>query len=115
MLRYGLGLGYDLFQSHGGRCCSHHCCHHRCCGCNTSRLTSVVEFVGWTILDGFGTFSPDGVSGVVQDVSDDTIVNVKVGARWTSGRHSMYAGWGHAITTDEWYQDIVRVEYEKRF
>jgi len=110
MLRYGVGLGYDLFKSCGGGCRQPGCGNPSC----GSTFKLVGELVGWTILEGFGTFS-DGITSEVRDVSGDTIVNLKLGGRYTRGRNTFYAGWGHVITSDQWYEDILRVEYEMRF
>jgi hypothetical protein len=29
--------------------------------------------------------------------------------------HSVYAGYGFAVTGDEWYREIVRIEYRMNF
>lgn len=114
ILRYGLGLGYDLYQSFPCRDCSCDCgqCS-QCAACATtgSRLTSVVEVVGWSVLDGLGSFSDDGINRERRSVAGDTIVNIKLGLRWTSGDHSMYVGYGRGLSGDVWYDDIVRLEY----
>ena len=94
VLRYGVGLGYDLAQ-----------------GCNW-KLTPVAEFVGWTVLSGKeATFT-----GQTFDASGDTIVNAKLGARFFFGEHSsIAASYGHALTGTTWYKDIVRLEYRWQF
>lgn len=99
VLRYGLGAGFDYYQS-----CD-----------QLTRLSNVIEFVGWTVLDGRASdpSSPNGLPLI--DVDGDTIINVKVGGRWTCGRHTAYAGWGHAITGQRWYNDIIRAEYQISF
>jgi hypothetical protein len=112
VLRYGVGLSYDLWQSCCRRCCSCQSCCRGCQGCcqsycHYSSLAAVVEFVGWTVLDG-GKTEPDGT---VVSAEGDTIFNIKIGARYTSGPHSFYGGWGHALTGDQWYDDIARAEY----
>ena len=74
VLRYGVGLGYDLFSD------------------RTYQLTPVAEFVGWTLIDGFGTVSQDGTPATttVPEVDGDTIVNFKIGSRLTfGGGHSI--------------------------
>ncbi len=105
ILIYGLGLGYDVYQT------------------SNLRITPITEVVGWTVLNGFESIfgqvvatAPPGlelpVTHGVRDASGDTIVNLKLGVRTYFGEHSdVYAGWGHALTGDRWYQDIVRVEY----
>lgn len=113
VLRYGLGLGYDVVQD--------------CNSCRQPRrLTAVTEVVGWTILNGFGfdgsAFLDAQANGgapidsdFVFDASGDTIVNIKVGARYTSGPKSLYVGYGRALTGDVWYENILRLEYRAAF
>lgn len=98
VLRYGLGFGYDVWQSLD--CCS------------DQRLTAVGEFVGWTIIDGLGL---NGATATYEDQSGVTIVNAKAGLRYTSGPHSFYGGYGTALTEQVWYQDIMRFEYTRAF
>ena len=93
MLRYGVGVGYDVYQS-----CD-----------RTRRITPIIELVGWTVLDGKETANPPGVT---QDASGDTIVNVKAGVRFFTGEHSnFYLGYGRALTGEVWYKDLIRAEY----
>jgi hypothetical protein len=99
VLQYGLGAGYDLHRSWDHNC-------------QESRLTGVVEFVGWTLLDGLET---DLEQMRIRDATGDTIVNGKYGLRYTRGVHSVYAGYGHAITDNVWYRDILRLEYRRTF
>lgn len=96
VIRYGVGLGYDLIPSDDVSCCR--------------RLTAVTEFVGWAIRGGYVTTAGGPVS-----TSGDSILNVKVGARYTLGVSSLYAGYGHALTSDVWYQDIFRLEWRRSF
>lgn len=96
IVRYGAGFGYDLFN-----CTSR---------CDSERLTLVTEFVGWSILDGLGSTATETF-----DATGDTIVNGKFGARYSLNGHSFYAGYGHALTGDTWYQDIGRLEYRYAF
>ena len=49
------------------------------------------------------------------DAGGTNIVNLKLGARFVVDKGSFYAGWGHALTDDVWYGDIVRVEYRYSF
>jgi hypothetical protein len=91
VLRYGVGLGYTVYQT-----CS-------------LRITPVVEMVGWTVLSGKEAAFPDNV---VTDAAGDTIVNAKVGLRLGLGeRSSIYVGYGRALTGAVWYKDIIRAEY----
>jgi hypothetical protein len=76
------------------------------------RFAPVLELVGWHISSGFVTAKP----GPPSDASGINIVNLKVGFRTGIGRHnSIYAGFGHKLTKDDWYQDIIRVEYRYSF
>jgi hypothetical protein len=105
ILRYGFGLGYDIYQR------------------GNLRITPVTEMVGWTVLYGFQSFFGNVVAtptpGLelphthgVEDASGDTIINGKIGVRTYFGHgHDLYIGYGRALTGDRWYQDIVRVEY----
>ena len=69
------------------------------------RLAPVVELVGWRVLDGFQTTTPGEAEGT-------NIVNLKIGARIEGrGGNSFYFGWGKALTTEKWYDTIVRFEY----
>jgi hypothetical protein len=109
VLIYGLGVGYDVYQR-----------------CNL-RITPVAEFVGWTVLNGFESVDepivatpPPGFvlprTHGVEDAGGDTIINAKLGVRTYFGRgNDVYVGWGHALTNDRWYRDIVRVEYRYSF
>jgi Putative MetA-pathway of phenol degradation len=92
VLFYGIGPSYTLYST------------------DRVRFTPVLELVGWHVLSGevTGPANPDA--------SGTNIVNLKVGARTSWGdHHSFYAGFGHKLTTADWYQDIVRVEYRYSF
>jgi hypothetical protein len=67
-------------------------------------IAPVVELVGWHIVNGFVT-PPADTSGL-------NIVNLKLGVRttMTSGA-SIYVGYGHALTTTDWYDNILRIEF----
>jgi hypothetical protein len=113
---YGAGVSYDVYQRDG------------------LRVTPVVEFVGWTILNGFESIgSPTGQvvpntairpdngepatkTHGVQDATGETIVNAKFGIRtYFTPVDDVYIGYGRALTGDRWYQDIVRIEYRRAF
>jgi hypothetical protein len=97
VIRYGVGLGYDIVQAH------------------TLRITPIVEFVGWTVLGG-KELAVAGTTSSTLDASGDTIVNVKLGTRVTVGDHNdFYIGYGRALTGDVWYKDILRLEYRLIF
>ncbi len=97
VLRYGLGVSYLAYDG------------------PTVRVAPILEFVGWTVLDG-KEFSPDLGDGGVKDAAGDTIVNVKFGGRFLFGEHAdFYVGYGRALTGTVWYKDIVRAEFRLRF
>lgn len=100
VLRYGMGFGYDLIQNYD------------CCCEQTSKLTAVGEFVGWTIMDGLAF---NGFTGNLEDQTGVTIVNAKAGLRYVNGPHSFYGGYGQGLTNQVWYQDILRFEYVRAF
>jgi hypothetical protein len=102
VLRYGVGLSYQAYRGPRGY------------------VAPVVEFVGWTVLDG----KESNEAGTIKSAGGDTIVNVKLGARIGFGdldapgvrNHSdLYVGYGRALTGDVWYKDILRVELRLRF
>ena len=97
--RYGLGASYDLLDPADGL-----------------RVTPVVEFVGWTLLDGQQSrLTPAGLLGP-QDATGDTIVNAKVDVRFGwGGPMDVYAGYGRAITGDQWYQNVLRLELRRAY
>jgi hypothetical protein len=94
VLRYGVGLGYDLAQ-----------------GCNW-KVTPVAEFIGWTALSG----KESTFTGQTFSAGGDTIVNANLGVRLFLGdRSSISASYGHALTGDTWYREIYRLEYRWQF
>jgi len=97
IIRYGLGTSTDL----------------GCIGLGCVR--PVVEFAGWTVLDGQTRFlGPSGL--VVEDADGVTIVNVKVGSRFILDEdRDIYIGYGRSLTGDRWYNDILRVDLRCRF
>ena len=101
VLRYGFGLSYDLVDVPDG-----------------ARLTPVFELVGWRILDGYASRTVDGTLSTfsLNSAEGTNIVNAKFGARLTvRGNHSVYVGYGLALTKAEWYGQIVRIEYRYAF
>ena len=109
VLRYGAGLAYNTVLT------------------EHVRVAPVAEFVGWSVLSG-QKLSPTPATAVapfeIQSAAHDTIVNGKFGLRFGLGnysqpgggsnlndRHSLYIGYGRALTGDHWYKDILRVEY----
>ena len=95
ILRYGVGLHYDLYQTA-------HC-----------TLTPVLELVGWTVLDGKeSAFPPWRKTPFVEDAAGQTIFNAKFGLRARfEDRADLYVGYGRPLTGDRWYENVVRVEF----
>ncbi len=95
VLRYGLGTSYVLSD---------------CEACRP--LSAVFEVVGWTVLEGgtgITTFPP--LATQLTSAVGDTIVNAKVGFRWQlTPNADVYAGYGHALTRETWYEDNFRIE-----
>jgi hypothetical protein len=80
-------------------------------------LRAVLEFVGWTVLDGQSVVaSGPPLTTLVESAVGDTIVNAKVGLRWRMSMCSdLYAGYGRALTEETWYDDTVRIEVRRWF
>jgi len=79
-------------------------------------IAPVVELFGWHVLSGFQTQIPGSVAGVTNEVSGMNIVNIKTGVRVGIGTHSsVYVGFGQALTHDDWYKHLVRLEYRFTF
>jgi hypothetical protein len=80
------------------------------------RIVPVVELVGWHVVNGFQTQPPSPGVLPAYDASGTDIVNLKFGGRVAfDSQNSVYAGWGHALTTASWYDDIFRIEYRFSF
>ena len=86
---YGIGPSFEVYRN------------------RKLRVAPVVELVGWHVLSGFVT--PPA------DATGTNIVNLKFGGRIAWDSHSVYAGWGTALTTASWYDDIFRLEYRYSF
>lgn len=95
---YGIGPSYQVY--HGERV----------------KIAPVVELFGWHVLSGFQSQVGGPVDGTSAEVSGMNIVNLKVGLRVGIGSHnSFYVGFGQALTHDDWYKHIVRLEYRFTF
>jgi hypothetical protein len=95
---YGIGPSYKLYRG------------------NHFGLAPVVELFGWHVLGGFETQPGGTVDLAANEVSGMNIVNLKVGVRTSIGFHnSFYVGFGQALTHDDWYKHIVRLEYRYSF
>jgi len=105
VLRYGLGFGYDFELASG------------------TRVTPVVELVGWSVLGGLALSSADGTPfGTTfpgfgyRETDGENIANLKFGLRFAfRGRRSLYVGYGAALTDDVWYDDVVRIEFRSAY
>ena len=100
IVRYGLGVGYDIMMS------------------DTIRVTPVLELVSWIVLGGLALESTDGTPMTAQyrQTDGDTITNLKFGLRVSFDRdRSIYVGYGKSLTDDSWYDDIIRAEFRTGF
>jgi outer membrane putative beta-barrel porin/alpha-amylase len=95
---YGIGPSYKVYSG------------------NHLTFSPVLELVGWTVLGGFQTEIGAQPSGFAAETSGKNIVNIKIGGRTNIGLHnSFYIGYGHAVTSANWYDQIVRAEYRYSF
>ena len=94
VLRYGVGAAYSVVDT------------------SDVRISPIVEFVGWSVLDGL-MLNTDRQIGAENVDAATTIVNAKAGLRtlFKDNGSTLYVGYGHALTGQRWYEDIVRVEY----
>jgi hypothetical protein len=97
VLRYGLGGVYTFNP------------------CDCRPVSAVAEIVGWTVLHG-GTAITTLPTTLFTDAAGDTIVNAKFGLRVSlNDQDSIYAGYGHALTDETWYEDVIRLEFRRAF
>ena len=81
------------------------------------KISPVAELVGWYVLDGWvfpaQELPREGLEGLVAlEADNDTIVNLKLGARLSGlGPGSIYVGYGLPLSDDDWYDGIFRFEY----
>jgi outer membrane putative beta-barrel porin/alpha-amylase len=83
-------------------------------------IAPVIELVGWRVLGGLETICVAGVLDCADQVAvtaDSTnMVNLKAGVRAMVGDHSsFYVGYGHQLTHEFWYKEILRAEYRYTF
>jgi hypothetical protein len=98
VLQYGVGLSYLAYER-GDRW-----------------VRPVVEFLGWTVLNGKETAALTPTLFAIESAGGDTILNAKVGVRVGLGEKSdCYIGYGRALTGDVWYKNIFRLEYRLSF
>ena len=89
------------------------------------KFAPVVELFGWRVLGGLQTpptpfpansICTTGVGGCSVSAAGTDIVNLKLGGRVLLGeRDSFYAGYGRALTSATWYDDIIRIEFRRTF
>jgi hypothetical protein len=73
-------------------------------------LAGVLELVGWNVRGGYVTGPANPSTAGVN------IVNLKVGPRVSFHKHhSLYFGYGIALTSQTWYHEIFRTEYRYAF
>jgi hypothetical protein len=71
----------------------------------------VLEFVGWSILNGQTSVSDGAGQFTVRDAGGTTIVHVKAGVRNRLGECTeLFVGYGHPLTGEDWYEDTLRLE-----
>jgi len=86
---YGIGPSFTVYDRNG------------------TQFAPVVELVGWSVLNGLRTGGDGDASA--------NIVNLKIGGRLTYRAGSIYVGYGHALTEETWYDDVLRFEYRYSF
>ena len=98
VIRYGLGVHYDLLQRQG------------------TYVAPVAEIVGWTALGGKESIVfPTGLTAV-QSAAGDTMVHAKLGIRVELGeRTDFYGGYGRPLTGERWYDNTFRFELRVRY
>jgi hypothetical protein len=94
VLMYGVGPSYRLIDR------------------DNYRVTPVLELVAWHVFGGLQT----GNDNVVQSAAGINVFNIKIGARLNFGNgNSIYAGYGHGVTSNIWYSNLFRIEYRRAF
>jgi hypothetical protein len=83
-------------------------------------IAPVIELVGWRVLGGLETTCLPGALDCADQVAVSAdganIMNLKGGVRAMVGDHnSFYVGYGHQLTHEFWYKEIVRAEYRFTF
>jgi hypothetical protein len=91
---YGIGPSFDLVRT------------------DSLTFSPVVELVGWHVVNGYQTSTFVANGG---NASGFNIANLKIGARTTVRGNSFYVGYGFALTDNDWYDKILRLEYRARF
>jgi hypothetical protein len=106
IIRYGAGLSYWPQPN----------CDCECRDSSGLQLVPVVEFVGWSVLDGKTSFASGPGQFTVQDAGGTTIIHVKAGVRTQlCDCTELYVGYGRPLTGDEWYENTLRIELRTQF
>jgi hypothetical protein len=94
VLMYGVGPSYRLVDR------------------DRYQVTPVLELVAWHVFSGLQT----GADNIVQSAAGINVFNIKIGARLNFGNgNSIYAGYGHGVTSNIWYSNLFRIEYRHAF
>jgi hypothetical protein len=94
VLMYGVGPSYRLIDR------------------DAFQVTPVLELVAWHVFGGLETVNDN----VVQSAAGINVFNIKIGARLNFGNgNSIYAGYGHGVTSNIWYSNLFRIEYRHAF
>ena len=98
VLYYGVGPSFDVYST------------------STLRFAPVVELVGWSVLGGFRTTCGDEACFLEANDPGGNIVNIKFGGRIVMrDQNSIYVGFGKAMTDEQWYDKIFRLEFRRSF
>jgi hypothetical protein len=95
VLRFGIGVSHVWFET------------------DSFAAMPTLEFVGWSVLDGMETAYPSGAS---VEVDPEGIFNVYPGIRFVRDADSELGlaefgiSGGAAVTTNQWYESLLRVE-----
>jgi hypothetical protein len=106
IIRYGAGLSYWPQPK----------CDEDCAASSGLQLVPVVEFVGWSVLDGKTSFASGPGQFTVRDAGGTTIVHVKAGVRTQlCDCTDLFVGYGRPLTGDEWYENTLRIELRMQY
>jgi len=76
----------------------------------------VVELTGWSFFDGQTRYQNAAGAVITEDASGDTIINARIGTRLNlTDTTDLYLGHGWALTDEQIYEDMFRVELRLAF
>ena len=79
-------------------------------------IRPVVELFGWSFLDGETSYREASGLGVREDADGTTIINARIGTRLNlTDSMDLYLGHGWALTDEQIYEDMFRVELRLAF